>query len=159
MLLFNPCAHSKHYAQTEHWHFPKLATKSTTADKTLSIISTKIPLNKEQIMAMKKYNLAVQISLDTLCEETAKKMLGVTKEYVSEITKTLNMLEEYGVEYQIATVLTKFNDRTDNLEKIYQFIKNFHKLRRWEIRIAFRSLYSRSDFDLVNISQTSISTI
>jgi radical SAM protein with 4Fe4S-binding SPASM domain len=69
------------------------------------------------------------------------------------------MLEEFGVEYQIATVLTKLNDSIDNLEKIYHCIKDFKKLRRWEIRAAFRSLYSRDDFDLINISRTDIAKI
>jgi radical SAM protein with 4Fe4S-binding SPASM domain len=123
------------------------------------LISTKIPLTEDQIKIIKKYKLAIQISLDSMCDTSLQEILGIKNGYVEKICNTLNILEKYGVDYQIATVVTKFNDTIEDLNSIYEFIKNFKKLRRWEIRIAFRSIYGRKDFNLINVTRSSINRI
>lgn len=123
------------------------------------LISTKIPIKEAVIKAFKEYNIPIQISLDSLSPEKLKEILNVRTDYCSEIMQTVFLLEEYDVPFQIATILTKYNDNIDNLEQIKSFLSPFKNLRRWEIRVAFRSLYSRGNFDVIKSSEDAIAAI
>lgn len=142
-----------------HKHWEKIMDILVKYDYHPGLISTKIPLNEKQIEKIKAYNLAIQISLDSLIDDNLQNILGVKSGYAGKVATSLKLLEKHNVEYQIATVVTKFNESIENLEKIYDFIKDFKKLRRWEVRIAFRSLYSRNDFDNISVNRTIIKKI
>ncbi|MDR1553082.1 MAG: radical SAM protein [Prevotellaceae bacterium] len=123
------------------------------------LISTKIPLGEEQILKIKTYNLAIQISLDSLFDSNLQEVLGVKSGYAEKISHSIKLLEKHNITYQIATVITKLNNSIENLEKIYDFIKDLKNMRRWEVRIVFRSLYSRGDFDAINVNRYTITEI
>lgn len=61
--------------------------------------------------------------------------------------------------FQVATILTKYNDSIHGLDKMYAFLSSLSKLKRWEIRVGFKSLYSKKSFEDVQINRTSISFI
>lgn len=126
---------------------------------TPSLISTKVPLTEKQIQQFKKYNIAVQISLDSINKECLKTMLNVKNDYAEKIKKTISLLDKYNIPFQIATVLIKENASIDNLEAIYDFIVQFKNISRWEIRAAFKSLYTKADFNALKISYDTISEL
>jgi radical SAM protein with 4Fe4S-binding SPASM domain len=124
-----------------------------------SLISTKVPLNEKDIKDFSMHNIPIQISLDSLNPSTLAKMLKGGNGYSEKIRKTLFLLEEYNVPFQIATVLTTYNNDIENLEVIHDFIKQFKNLSRWEIRVAFKSLYSKENFDSIKLSKDKIEKI
>ena len=125
----------------------------------LDLISTKVPLKEADIVKFKKFNTGLQISLDSLNPEIASKILRVKKNYIEQIIKMIDLLEKYKVSFQIATVITSYNESIDNLVQIYEFVKKLQYLRRWEIRIAFKSLYSNNDFASIKIKKDKINEI
>lgn len=125
----------------------------------VDFISTKLPLKEKDIKDIKHYNLRIQISLDSLNSEKLMKLLHVGENYVEQIKNTIKLLEQYGVNFQVATVLTNVNDSVENLVEIHDFLNDFKNISRWEIRVAFRSLYSREDFNDFKISKEKIDAI
>lgn len=117
------------------------------------LISTKVPLTEDTIIKIKELNIKIQISLDAFDSTTLSKILNVKSDYFEKIKQTILNLDRYGIDFQIATVITNINDEIRNLEYLHVFIKKLKNLTRWEIRIAFRSLYSRDDFDTFKVSQ------
>lgn len=123
------------------------------------LISTKVPLRESTIKEIVKYKLAIQISLDSLDDNMLMTMLNVKAGYSSKIQSTIKLLEKYSITFQISTVITSYNCSIENLKAIYTFLNNFTHIRRWEIRIAFKSLYSRQDFEILNIDFKTIKKI
>ena len=123
------------------------------------LISTKVPLTEKQILEFKEYNIAVQISLDSINKGCLRTMLKVKNDYPEKIKRTISLLEKYNISFQIATVLIKENASIENLEQIYDFIVQFKNIRRWEIRAAFKSLYSKKGFNELKISYNTISEL
>lgn len=77
----------------------------------------------------------------------------------SDWLNTILLLEEYNISFQVTTVLTKYNDSIESLAEIFNFLKKLKNVSRWEIRIAFKSLYSKKDFDSIKISKSIIDSI
>lgn len=123
------------------------------------LISTKVPVTEAIIKVFKEYDIPIQISLDSLSPEKLAHILNVQTNYCNEIKRTVSLLEKYSIPFQVATILTKYNDNLDNLEEIKSFLSSFKHLRRWEIRVAFRSLYSRGNFDSIKSSEAAIASI
>ncbi|MDY6147957.1 MAG: radical SAM protein [Porphyromonas sp.] len=123
------------------------------------LLSTKYPLKKSDIELVKKLGIRVQISLDSLSANTQKSMLGVKSQYSVELIKSIKLLDEMHMHYQIATVLTNYNDNIPNLESLKNFIEKLNNIERWEVRVGFRSLYSRASFDLIKSKRESIGVV
>jgi radical SAM protein with 4Fe4S-binding SPASM domain len=126
---------------------------------TPSLISTKVPLSRENILKYKKYNLPIQVSLDSIKAENIEKILCVKSDYLNKIKKTIEELDKQCIKFQISTVLTKYNDGIDDLEDMLIFLSKFKNLIRWEIRVGFKSLYSKKDFDFIKIKKSRIMDI
>lgn len=120
------------------------------------VISTKMPLNEDQVIAIKQYNITIQISLDAITDNLLNKILKVKNGYAEKIKESIILLEKHSVKFQIATVLTSYNDSISNLETIHKFINNFKFIQRWELRLAFKSLYSRGNFNKFKVSKENI---
>lgn len=125
----------------------------------IELVSTKKPLSRIELEEFKKYGVRLQISIDTLSDNIAHKLLHVNPGYTSFIKEMLRNANDLGVDFQIATVLTNINDSIDNLEELYEFLNGLDRLSRWDVRIAFRSLYSKSDFDKIKSSRRSIEEV
>ncbi len=125
----------------------------------IELVSTKKPLSRIELEEFKKYGVRLQISIDTLSDNIAHKLLHVNPGYTSCIKEMLRNANDLGVDFQIATVLTNINDSIDNLEELYEFLNGLDRLSRWDVRIAFRSLYSKSDFDKIKSSRRSIEEV
>lgn len=132
-----------------------LAQEGYTPD----LISTKVPLSKAIIKSFQPFHIHLQISVDSLSSDIAQKMLHVNDTYAESIQQTLKDVNGSGIRFQIATVLTNINDNIENLQEIATFIKTLNKLERWEIRVAFRSLYSKADFDNIKSTRKQITKV
>jgi len=124
-----------------------------------ALVSTKVPLSEEDIIAFKAYNIPIQISLDSLDSDVLKQILRVKSDYGEKMKQTITHIDKHGIGFQVATVLTTYNETIDSLEQLHDFLSKFKNLRRWEIRVGFKSLYSRGDFDQIKLSKDSINTI
>lgn len=123
------------------------------------LISTKKPLSVDEINKFNELNVRLQVSLDSVKEETARKLLGVHQKYVEKMKTALKMIDNTRIKYQIATVLTNLNDNKEELDELYNFLKQLKNIERWEIRVAFKSLYSRKDFCKIKSSRESITSV
>lgn len=123
------------------------------------LASTKKPLSKEEISDFSKFGIRLQVSLDSVIEETASKVLNVSDGYVAKMKQSLEDIENAGISYQIATVLTNRNDSIKELVSLRDYLKTLKHLERWEIRVAFKSLYSVIDFDNIKSSRKDINSI
>lgn len=123
------------------------------------MISTKVPIDEETIVALKEFDLRIQISLDAIDSGRLQQILNVGPTYAAKIQHTIELLEKHQITFQISTVLTKYNNCIEDLNAIYAFLSQFKKLWRWEIRVAFKSLYSRGDFDKFKLSHDDVNDV
>lgn len=123
---------------------------------TPDLISTKTPIRQKEIETFAKLNIRLQISLDSITPDIAQSVLNVKNNYVNKIKETILNIDKSLISYQIATVITNINDSTQELEKLFKFLKELKHLDRWEIRVAFKSLYSKSNFDTIKSSREHI---
>ncbi len=126
---------------------------------TPDLISTKVPITQNTINEFEKYKIRAQISLDSVSEEVNKKVLRVDSSYTSKICSTIENIDKSSICYQIATVLTNLNDSIEELEKIATFVRTLKRVERWEIRVAFPSLYSHLDFDQYRCAKDQLDVI
>ncbi|MDR1653027.1 MAG: radical SAM protein [Prevotellaceae bacterium] len=124
-----------------------------------SLISTKVPITEGDIVFLKKFDIPIQISLDSINPNKLTQILDVKSDYAEKIKKTISFLDKHNVSFQVATILTKYNDSIENLEELYDFVQNFRSLRKWEIRVGFKSMYSRGNFDEIKTSKDSVEKI
>ncbi|MDR1348879.1 MAG: radical SAM protein [Prevotellaceae bacterium] len=121
-----------------------------------SLISTKVPICEEDIIALKTYDIPVQISLDSVNPNKLVQILKVKSDYADNIKQTITFLDNHNIAFKVATVLTKYNDSIENLESLHNFLLDFKNLRKWDIRVGFKSMYSRGNFDEIRTSKESI---
>lgn len=124
-----------------------------------TLISTKVPIKEDDIISLKEFDLSVQISLDSIDSNVLQRVLKVNANYSKQIQQTISLLEKNKVKFQVSTVLTVYNGNIENLKTLYDFLNQFTYLQRWEIRVAFRSLYSRGDFDVIKLSKEEIEKV
>lgn len=123
------------------------------------LISTKKPLSVDEIYKFGKLGVRLQVSLDSVIGITAGKILGVAPSYSEKMKNTLLRIDKSEIRYQVATVLTNLNDSTEELNTLFNFLKQLNNIERWEIRIAFKSLYSRGDFNMIKCSRERILSV
>jgi radical SAM protein with 4Fe4S-binding SPASM domain len=107
------------------------------------IISTKMPITEKIITDIKScgYTNHIQVSLDTLSSSVLETSLCVNKQYIDKVKTGLRLLNESGLGFQIATVLTRYNDQPDCISELFEFFKTLKNLKSWRITPAMNSLY------------------
>ena len=115
------------------------------------LISTKLPLTRSQIERFSKFNIRLQISLDSLDSGLLAETLKIKPPYVEKMEESIRIIDESGIRYQLATVVTRKTATVDNIDRLFQFIKTLKSLRSWEIRYAFKSLYSLRDYSELRV--------
>lgn len=123
------------------------------------LISTKVPLSPKIIETFEQFNIRLQISVDSLSSSITQKVLHVNENYSRNMRQALKDINASSIRFQVATVLTNINDSIKNLEEVAHFLKDLDRLERWEIRVAFRSLYSKENFESIKSNRNQISTI
>lgn len=95
-----------------------------------SLISTKIPLHEHKIKFLKEIGMTrIQISLDSLDPLKESKMLNVDNNYLSKLKKTMRLLDQYEFDWQINTVLTKYNCDVSDIQVLINEAFEYHHLK------------------------------
>lgn len=121
-------------------------------------ISTKVPISESIVESLK--NLGVhdlQISLDTLLEKHIGTILNVHYDYCQKIKETFRWLAKHNIEVRIHTILTNLNDSLEDMQSIYEFIKDMPNISVWKIDVAASTLYKAKDrFPNIKIGQENL---
>lgn len=139
-------------------HWRKLLAELKRYNYKPTIISTKVPLKEDDIKDFIPYNIPLQISLDSIKQETLNQIVGKIPNYAEKMLSSIETVSKYG-KFQIATVLTKFNDSLDELKRIHDFLLKIDNLSRWEVRVGFKSLYSKANFNEIKTTDEKIKLI
>lgn len=68
-------------------------------------------------------------------------MLGVNDRYVENVKHTLKLLEKYGINVAIHSILTQKNSTEEDFKSIFDFIKNLSNILYWKPDIGSESVY------------------
>jgi radical SAM protein with 4Fe4S-binding SPASM domain len=108
-----------------------------------SYISTKIPLDEEQIIKLKELGYRfIQFSLDSIDPKILTELLDVEHNYISKINNTLKNLEKHGFRVTINTVLTNKNAENKHLNNLLQFLDQFENVKDIQFAIMEYSINS-----------------
>lgn len=138
-----------------------IISKLVEYDMSPSFISTKVPINQDIAERLNKtgYNNVIQLSLDSLDEEILKEMIGCQTGYIDKLLHGIELLQSYGFEIQIDTILTRLNSNKKQLLDLYSLLKKIKLLRYWEIRVPEVSIYTPDTFDVVKASKQQLTEI
>lgn len=132
-----------------------IISKLVEYNMTPNYISTKVPITQSIIKKLCKtgYNNVIQLSLDSLCEPVLKEMIGCNNGYIKRIQNGIELLQSYGYEIQIDTILSRINCDKKQLLELYSYLKNIRNLKYWEIRIPEVSIYTPDTFASIKASR------
>jgi len=121
----------------------------------LPYISTKVPLTEKQIVQLKELGIKrIQISIDAWDAKILSNVLGVKENYYEKIKETLRLLELYGIEVAIKSVITKFNEELNELETLLTNLVNLSNIVSISVAPGENSLYKRGEKDFTNYRTT-----
>ena len=123
-----------------------------------NLVSTKYSLTENEIKDFSVYNIPLQISIDSFNSDILTKMVGYIPNYAGRMLDSLRAVDEVQ-SFQIATILTRHNGSIENLEDMLEHIKKFKRIKQWEIRVAFKSLYTHQDFRDIQLERSCIDKI
>lgn len=111
-------------------------------------ISTKVPITEEirQKLENTGFRGLIQISLDSLSDDSLKVMVGGGAGYVKKMQDGLERLRSLPVEIQVNSVLTKINANKETIEELFVYLNKFDRLKLWELRVPEASIYSNASF-------------
>lgn len=117
-----------------------------------SNISTKVPITSEIVDKLKHagYKSNLQLSLDSTDAETLQKTLNVAPNYINEVKKGIQILENLNIKFRIETVITKYNATTNQIADLYRYLLTLKGIVQWEIRLAMYSNY-KDNSNFLNI--------
>lgn len=98
-------------------------------------ISTKVPLTQEIVksLLLTGYKGILQLSLDTIDNVILKKTLHVSDNYLELVKRGITLLEDSGLKYQVATVLTTYNSRFSLLKDLYDYLSCLKNITIWNL--------------------------
>lgn len=111
------------------------------------IISTKLPISEDIIQRLKANGInKIQLSFDSANPDTLNKILKVNGErYLSDMRKTLTLLQKYEIEARVNVVITRYNDTVGELQNLLAFLAGY-KISSVIISPASLSLYKPDNY-------------
>ena len=112
-------------------------------------VSTKVPLTDGLVDKLRNTGYAgvVQVSLDACDPDILDELLGVGKSYREQVWQGLQVLDQSGLKYQVATVLTSLNAHVETLGTLYNRLCSLQQLVDWRVVPVSDSLYKEpADF-------------
>lgn len=123
-------------------------------------LSTKYPLKEEDVKFLADIGIIdIQVSLDSAIEENLIPSLHINKGYVEQIANFITTLDKYDIKIMVHSVLTKYNQNVDDMESVYELIKDLKNIVHWHIVKADASLYSTTPFEEIEVSKDALTTI
>lgn len=141
----------------KHWR--ELLNCMREYNMNIGLLSTKTPLQEEDVRLVKDYHVNMQFSLDAVDSSILKEVVGMNSDYLPRVRETFEFFDKYKLRYKVTTVLTKINASVSNVLDLYEFLQQFQCLAHWEVRIAHKSLYSKWNFEKLKIAKESIQQI
>ena len=115
-------------------------------------LSTKMPLSRTDVQVLADLKIRdIQVSLDSMIEKHLKDSIRIKDGYVSKMTSSLKLLEEYHIPVMLHSVLTQHNDSIDDMKSIYEVCKGFSNISSWHIVKGDKTLYPRTDYKNIEI--------
>lgn len=126
-----------------HKDWKKILTKLVQLNIAPTFISTKLPITPDLLQQLKEtgYRGILQVSLDSCDEQVLTTLLGVPTSYKEAMLHGLQLLDESGLNYQVASVLTTHNCRFDVLKRLMDELADLKHLRDWRILPMSPSAY------------------
>lgn len=123
-------------------------------------LSTKLPLNEPVVKKLAKMQIQdIQVSLDSLIAEHLTRSLDVKIDYIQKIKETITLLDKYNISIYIHTVLSKETESIEDIQSIYEFIKDVKNIAEWKIDKAGKSLYANTDYSKIEVNTTAVDKI
>lgn len=122
------------------------------------LVSTKYLISEDDIVYFSRFNIPLQISLDSYNSKVLDKMVGKIPLYAEKMVETLQCLDKH-YPFQIATILTCYNGTIENMEDMLSHIRQYKNIKKWDIRVAFKSLYALDDFTKIQLKREAIPAI
>ena len=123
-----------------------------------SLVSTKYPVSEKDIMDFSTFDVPLQVSIDSFDQLLLDRIVGRIPDYSVRIQNSMDCIDKY-MYFQIATILTKFNGCISNLNEMYHRIRTYKHIRKWDIRVGFKSLYTKHDFSEFKVEEQAITAI
>jgi len=99
------------------------------------------------------------VSIDSLIGSHLIPSLGVSADYVDKMLYSLELLDKYKIPIMVHSVLTKYNDSIEDMQSIYNVLKNLSNIIDWHIVKGEPSLYPKDDYCNIEIEPTPINNI
>lgn len=123
-------------------------------------LSTKIPLMEDDIKFLSEVGVCdLQVSIDSLIENHLIPSLGVSPGYVDKMLQSLKLLEKYKIPVMVHSVLTKYNDSLEDMQSVFNVVKNLSNLIDWHVVKGESTLYPKVDYKNIEISPDAINNI
>lgn len=109
-------------------------------------LTTKIAIKEEVINKLKRLEFnSIQISLDSMIKENLLKSIQVKEKYYYNIQETFNLLEKYGINVEINTILSSATDSVEDIKSLENFFLKFNNIVSWKIAYGEYSIYLGED--------------
>lgn len=131
-----------------HEKWDEILSLLVDLDMCPSYISTKIPLTENEVVRLKHtgFNGQFQISLDSTNNNKLSKIICAPSGYFDRMKDSIFCLRKHGIDIQINTVLTNVNDKSNDIDSIYEFIDTIDQIAYWEIRVPEVSIYNLTSY-------------
>lgn len=105
-------------------------------------LSTKIPLSEAKIESLKKAGMReLQVSIDSWDGKTMERMLHVPPTYFGQLKESLKLLEKHGIRVKVKSVITRYNDSTEQIEQLLDNLTRFSNIFSISLAPGEYSLY------------------
>lgn len=113
------------------------------------LVSTKTTLSKEMIdYIISLKNVRLQISLDSAVPQTLHRLIGVPKNYLLEMSKSLAYLSDRHAKIQINVVLTKYNSDISEIRGLLDYLTGFKAIEEVRFSPCGCSIYRKGFKDI-----------
>lgn len=110
----------------------------------IPFVSTKVPIDVQDVAFLKSIKIKdIQFSLDTLIPEHLKYIVGVRDKYMEHVKETLYLLNKYKINTIIHSIINAKNDTIEDMNSIYEYIKDFDNIVHWRVDLVGPSIYLR----------------
>ncbi|MBQ8222189.1 MAG: radical SAM protein [Bacteroidales bacterium] len=123
-------------------------------------LSTKKPLPECDVKYLADLKIHdIQISLDSIIEEHLIDSLGVKSGYLDEMLNTLALCDKYQIPVMVHSVLTKCNNSIEDMESIYNKLRELKCIVDWHVVKGEPTLYPRIDYSEIEIEPKALNDI
>lgn len=123
-------------------------------------LSTKMPLSEEIVKFLAEIKIHdIQVSIDSLIEGHLIPSLHVKNGYVSQMLRTLRLLEKYKIPVMVHSVLTKYTNSVADMKSIYDALCNLTNIVDWHVVKGEETLYPKTAYKNIEIKNDDLNQV